>query len=63
MYNKDVLDLYPQVTIGTKVTVTWESFGDGGGDFLSSSEQPRPTRARLREMQRGDLPTQAADRW
>jgi hypothetical protein len=63
MYNKDVLDLYPQVTIGTKVTVTWESFGDGSGDFLSSSEQPRPTRARLRSMQRGDLPTQAADRW
>jgi lipoprotein-anchoring transpeptidase ErfK/SrfK len=63
MYNKDVLDLYPQVSIGTKVTVTWESFGDGSGDFLSASEQPRPTRARLRAMRRGDLPTQAADRW
>jgi lipoprotein-anchoring transpeptidase ErfK/SrfK len=63
MYNKDVLDLYPQVTIGTKVTVTWESFGDGNGDSLSYSEPSRPTRARLREMQRGDLPTRAADRW
>jgi lipoprotein-anchoring transpeptidase ErfK/SrfK len=63
MYNKDVLDLYPQVKVGTKVTVTWERFGDGNGDFVSFSEPSRPTRARLREMQRGDLPTQASDRW
>jgi lipoprotein-anchoring transpeptidase ErfK/SrfK len=26
MYNEDVLDLYPRVPIGTKVTVTWKRF-------------------------------------
>ena len=26
MYNEDVLDLYPRVPIGTKVTVTWRRF-------------------------------------
>ncbi len=63
MYNKDVLDLYPQVKVGTKVTVTWERFGEGNSDFLSYSDRSRPTKARLREMRRGDLPTKAADRW
>ena len=27
MYNEDVLDLYPRVPVGTKVTVTWQQFG------------------------------------
>jgi lipoprotein-anchoring transpeptidase ErfK/SrfK len=27
MYNEDVLDLYPRVPLGTKVTVTWQRFG------------------------------------
>ena len=27
MYNKDVVDLFERVRIGTKVTVTWQSFG------------------------------------
>lgn len=27
MYNEDVLDLYPRVPVGTKVTVTWQKFG------------------------------------
>lgn len=26
MYNQDVLDLYPRVTIGARVTVTWQRF-------------------------------------
>ena len=26
MYNEDVLDLYPRVPIGTKVTVTWQRY-------------------------------------
>ncbi len=26
MYNEDVLDLYPRVNIGSKVTVTWQTF-------------------------------------
>lgn len=28
MYNKDVLDLFPRVPVGTRVTVTWERFAD-----------------------------------
>jgi len=27
MYNEDVLDLYPRIPVGTKVTVTWQRFG------------------------------------
>jgi hypothetical protein len=26
MYNKDVVDLYSRVSIGAKVTVTWDRF-------------------------------------
>lgn len=26
LYNQDVADLYPRVSIGTKVTVTWDKF-------------------------------------
>ncbi len=26
MYNEDVLDLYPRVPVGTRVTVTWQKF-------------------------------------
>ena len=38
MYNQDVLDLYPRVPVGTKVTVTWQRFeGDGGGYAVSAS--------------------------
>ena len=29
MYNKDVIDLYNRVHLGSKVTVTWQSFGSG----------------------------------
>lgn len=27
LYNQDVLDLYPRVKVGAKVTVTWQQFG------------------------------------
>ena len=38
MFNRDVLDLYPRVPVGTKVTVTWQRFeGDGGGYAVSAS--------------------------
>ena len=30
MYNQDVLDLYPRIKVGTKVTVTWQKFSSGG---------------------------------
>jgi lipoprotein-anchoring transpeptidase ErfK/SrfK len=29
MYNEDVLDLYPRVNVGTKVTVTWQKISRG----------------------------------
>ncbi len=48
MYNQDVLDLYPRVRIGSKVTVTWNRFQSSSySNFLSSSddepEKPRRT--------------------
>jgi lipoprotein-anchoring transpeptidase ErfK/SrfK len=52
MYNKDVLDLYPRVSTGATVTVTWERF-DAADDFASSMP---PSRPRLREMRQSDLP-------
>jgi lipoprotein-anchoring transpeptidase ErfK/SrfK len=52
MYNQDVLDLYPRVAIGAKVTVTWQRFGGGAG-FASARAPSGPT---LRPMERSDLP-------
>jgi len=42
MFNEDVLDLYPRVPIGTKVTVTWDRF-DTSGAVASASETTTPT--------------------
>lgn len=36
MTNKDVLDLYPRIPVGTRVTVTWERFKTGSGRYSSS---------------------------
>ena len=62
MYNQDVLDLYPRVSTGAVVMVTWQRFGSGAG-FASTHAAPAhaspsqvPTRARLREIDRSDLP-------
>jgi hypothetical protein len=44
MFNEDVLDLYPRVPVGTRVTVTWERFGTGAlaaADPAPSANQPR----------------------
>lgn len=50
MYNEDVLELYPKVPVGTKVTVTWQRFNaaiaaaasqDDSG--AGSEEKPRVT--------------------
>jgi len=61
MYNRDVLDLYPRVPIGTKVTVTWESF-EGGGFSVSSG--PRGSaKGRLPAMGTSDVPRGELDRW
>lgn len=62
MYNQDVLDLYPRVSTGAVVTVTWQRFGSGAG-FAATHAGPVhaapsqvPTRAKLREIERSDLP-------
>jgi len=44
MYNNDVLDLYPRVRVGAKVTVTWKTFRNSGTGYSSSfwgSDEPQ----------------------
>ena len=40
MFNEDVLDLYPRVPIGMKVTVTWQRFQTGEGTMETSGVAP-----------------------
>jgi hypothetical protein len=40
MYNEDVLDLYPRVPVGMKVTVTWQEFGSH--EMASNDDSPSP---------------------
>jgi hypothetical protein len=40
MYNEDVLDLYPRVPVGMKVTVTWQEFNSH--EMASSDDSPSP---------------------
>jgi L,D-transpeptidase catalytic domain len=40
MTNKDVLDLYPRIPVGTKVTVTWERFST---QSVASSDEAIPS--------------------
>ena len=37
LYNQDVLDLYPRVPVGTKVTVTWDRFTSVASNSAPSS--------------------------
>ncbi len=39
MYNQDVVDLYPRVAVGTKVTVTWQTFR---GEAVAARATPAP---------------------
>jgi hypothetical protein len=39
LYNQDVLDLYPRVKVGAKVTVTWQAFTTGPA--ISKAPVPR----------------------
>ena len=39
MLNEDVLDLYPKVPVGMRVTVTWQRFN---GDAVASGDEPAP---------------------
>jgi lipoprotein-anchoring transpeptidase ErfK/SrfK len=64
MYNQDVLDLYPRVPVGATVTVTWQRFDERAGAGFASNHAPStrastahtPSRPRLREIERSDLP-------
>jgi lipoprotein-anchoring transpeptidase ErfK/SrfK len=53
MYNQDVLDLYPRVSVGATVTVTWDRFDTGRG--VAAPHAPR--KPPLREMRPADLPS------
>lgn len=54
MYNQDVLDLYPRVKVGAKVTVTWASFRGGSASPLAQNndEGARPARAEYNNAKR-----------
>jgi len=41
LYNQDVLDLYPRISIGTKVTVTYQTFTTGGAAVSSVGGLPK----------------------
>jgi lipoprotein-anchoring transpeptidase ErfK/SrfK len=44
MYNQDVVDLYPRVNVGAKVTVTWNRFGS---NEVSSANDPVRAKASI----------------
>ncbi len=39
MFNEDVIDLYPRVPVGSRVTVTWQRFQSGPA--VAEAEQPK----------------------
>jgi hypothetical protein len=41
LYNEDVLDLYPRVRIGTKVTVTYQTFTTSGAVTTTAKASPK----------------------
>jgi lipoprotein-anchoring transpeptidase ErfK/SrfK len=60
MYNEDVLDLYPRVAVGARVTVTWQKFSSGpvAGNGQSApikrkkySTSARPSQRQTAEVQ------------
>ena len=42
MYNEDVLDLYPRVPVGTRVTVTWQRFKTSGEAIAAAPAEKAP---------------------
>lgn len=47
MYNQDVIDIYPRVNVGAKVTVTWASFRGGSASSpVSYNTEPATKPAR-----------------
>lgn len=50
MYNQDVIDLYPRIPVGTKVTVTWQTFR--GGEAVAARATPAPYGEERRPVRR-----------
>ena len=50
MTNTDVLDLYPRVRVGSKVTVTWQRFSNGGD--IANTDEPATPRAKRAQQPR-----------
>lgn len=44
MFNQDVIDIYPRVNVGAKVTVTWASFRGGSASPVSQTSEERAPR-------------------
>lgn len=51
MYNQDVIDLYPRVNVGAKVTVTWATFRGGSSSPVSQTSEERAPRQPKAEQQ------------
>ena len=43
MYNKDVIELYPKIKVGTRVTVTWQRFNTKGVVTAYGDDAPPPS--------------------
>lgn len=54
MYNKDVLDLYPRVRVGTRVTVTWQRFNTSS---MASTHYDTPSYSYLPTYKKQARPT------
>jgi hypothetical protein len=53
-----VLDLYPRVSVGAQVTVTWNRFKSGDGYASKGTASTGTGRGSvLREMRQSDVPT------
>ncbi|HIN63568.1 MAG TPA: L,D-transpeptidase [Candidatus Obscuribacterales bacterium] len=50
MYNEDVLDLYPRVPVGARVTVTWQRFTTGG---VASNGSDAPVKRPVKQRPAG----------
>lgn len=69
MLNEDVLDLYPRVPVGARVTVTWQKFStstvaqssSGSGSFFGDAPQPKKPRIVSRKTYRSSVQKAAVE--
>ncbi len=63
MYNQDVLDLYPRINVGARVTVTWQKFPTGvamAATEADVTQEAKPRKNYLRPMQARRSPARTA---